>query len=250
MAQLIAIIIALFVIYYLVIFAIQIVGSLLLYVGATPILIFDYITRPFSWLNASTPDIAWGLFGLLVGLCVGLLYVSRKLVLLTLIPRFKFFVLGLIALLIALIIFAYSLDGNYGIAGSWKGYLQVGSTSLPAQLEVVKENISVSPICESNSEIYTHCHEVKRGFAGFIKIRFRKEYQLFDVQGYIIPGSNQLRLSLTPQPTSKYLANVKTLKGKVLFGLQDIVGSGDIVISGKSQPFDLSLKRLIIHKAI
>ena len=243
MAQLIVIIIILFLIYYLILFVIQIVGSILFYIGATPILILDYIIRPITWFNVTTPDIAWGVFGALIGLCVGLLYCSRKLALLTLIPRIKLFVFVFFAILITLILYAFSLSSSLDIKGSWNGNLQAGSTSFPVQLEVVKNNVTVANICSKPEFYYSSCYESVKGFVGFFKVEFTKNSQIFDMRGFVMPGSNQIHLTLNPQHDSKYFARVRGFDGKILLGLNDIVASGDIEISGRSQPFDLSLQR-------
>jgi hypothetical protein len=243
MAQLIVIIIALFLIYYLILFVIQIVGSILFYIGATPILFLDYITRPITWFNLSSPDIAWGVFGALIGLCVGLLYCSKKLVLLALIPRIKLFVFVFSAIFIALILYAFSLSGSLDIKGSWNGNLQAGSTSFPVQLEVVKDNVSVANICSNAEFNHSNCNEPIKGFVGFFKVKSIEKSHIFDMQGFVMPGSNQIRLSLNTQRDSKFFARVRGFDAKILLGLNDIVASGDIEISGRSQPFDLSLQR-------
>ena len=243
MAQLIAFIIVLFLVYFLILFVIQLVGSILFYIGVTPILFLDYIIRPITWFNVGSPDIAWGVFGALIGLCVGLLYCSKKLVLLTLIPRIRLFVLVFSAVFIALVLYAFSLSSSLDIKGRWNGNLQAGSTSFPVQLEVVKNNVSVANICNNAEFHHSNCNESIKGFVGFFIVKSTDKSHIFDMQGFVMPGSNHIRLGLNPQHDSKFFARFRGFDGKILLGLNDIVASGDIEISGRSQPFDLSLQR-------
>jgi hypothetical protein len=242
--QAIGILIIVFVCYQIFLVVIRVLGSALVYIGATLILVLDYITRPLSWFNVSSPDIAWAILGLIIGACFGLIRNANQLALLPLIPRLKAFVVASIAAIIGIIAFSYSLVGNYGLMGEWKGTMHVVALSIPASLQVSRLNSAVMMDCQNRKAPEVGCQPTSGRFSGTMTISFPSATKSYFFGGYLIPGTNQFGLLFPPTSDSKNLIKLGHANGKVHLGFKHISGIGDVTINGKQQPYDFTFEHI------